>query len=657
MLKVSIIIPVYNAEKKIEKAISSVLNQTMNLEFIEAIFVDDCSTDRSVDIIQRYCDHYSNFRLIQLEENSGSPSRPRNYGVRASNAEYIMFLDADDVLLENSCHLLYSEAKKRDFDIVRGYLKVFKDGNDPIYVNRLRKEEYTNVTNRDLIKNLIARQSTTIDGIYKKECLIANNIYFSEDIRMGEDTLYISKCYAKANHIQYIDESTYGYVKRDEINNASSTQSYGSRELNDHLAVWKEAKRMLGEIGVDYYKLRLHVGFRSALESMLNYSNGEIPFKDFENLKNFLLKNKSIIPSMNLNPRLKSIVESILDGNYDAFVQNTRKRILINGYDLKFIKPLIPYLEQKYEVKIDEWQGHEKHDEKKSRELLEWADVIFCEWLLGNAVWYSKNKISHQLLFVRMHRFEMFQNYGDRTNFDNVDCFIAVGMYYYEEFIRSFNLPREKVRLIPNHVDFNRFNKPKNPDSSYNLGIIGGLPARKRIDLAIDVLEKLLEFDLHFKLHIIGSKPEDVPWLWKIETEREFYEEVYKRINDNPSLKNAVIFTGWEDSAEYLRNIGFVLSVSDSDKPESFHLAPAEGMASGAVGLLLQWPGVEYIYPDEFIVGSIEEMANKIYELMNRDLNEIVRNKSKRFISESYNITNIGAQFDMLIQRGFLRRN
>lgn len=656
MYKLSIIIPVYNAQKKIEKAILSIINQTMDLGYIEVIFVDDCSNDQSVDIIQKYCNIYSNFKLIQLERNSGSPSRPRNYGVKEADSEFIVFLDSDDVLLENSCHLLYSEASKNNYDIVRGYLRVVKDGK-AFYTNRLLKNDYMNASGKELVKKLIANQSTTVVGIYRKDFLLRNNITFREDIRLGEDTLFLSECYAKTTRVQYIHNCIYEYVKRDELNNVSSTQSYGARELNDHLTAWTESRKILKEVGIDYFKLRLRLGLKAALENMVNFSNGLIPEKSFDDLRKFLIDNKSVIPKMNLNRRLTGIVENILDGNYQAFVKNTRKRILINGYDLKFIKPLVPYLSQKYEVEIDEWQGHDRHDERKSRELLNWADIIICEWLLGNTVWYSRNKLEHQLLFVRMHRFELFERYGKQVDIEKVDCFIAVGMYYYEEFIRNLNLPRSKMKLIVNHVDYERFNKPKQPNSYYNLAVIGGLPKRKRIDLAIDVIEQLLEVDSKFKLHIIGSKPDDTNWLWKIEEERKYYEDIYQRISNSEKLKNSVIFTGWQDSAEYLEKIGFVLSVSDYHKPESFHLAPAEGMASGAVGLLLRWPGVEYIYPDEFIVDSTEDMVNRILELKDDKLYSKLSNKAKTFIRESYEIENVASQFDQLIERGYLRRN
>ncbi|REE90520.1 glycosyltransferase involved in cell wall biosynthesis [Paenibacillus taihuensis] len=653
MYKVSIIIPVYNAQKKISKAINSILNQTMDTQNIEAIFVDDCSKDKSAEIIRNYCECYPNFKLIQLDQNSGSPSRPRNIGVRAASADYIIFLDSDDRLLENSCHLLYSEASRYNYDIVRGYLKIVKSHNESRYSNRLAKKDYA-VSIQELVKNLISKQSTTIDGIFNKKYLIENDITFSESIRMGEDTLFFGKCYANTDRIKYIDECVYEYVKRDEVTNVSSTQSYGSRELNDHLFVWNETRSILKNIGLDYFSLRLHVGLRSALESILNFSNGLIPPEDFNKLRSFLKENKSILSVMNLNERLNEITANILDGDYDLFVQNTKKRILINGYDLKFIKPLIPHLKQKYEVEIDEWKGHEIHDEVRSKELLKWADIIICEWLLGNAEWYSNHKRPNQLLFVRMHGFESTRQYGKRVNIDNVDSFIAVGMYYYELFIQTFKLPREKVRLIPNYVDCDRFDNQKKEGFSHNIAIIGALPSQKGLDLAVEILGKLLENDDRYQLHVIGSKPEDVKWLWKIEEERSYYEGIYKKIDENKMLKGAVKFVGWQDSAEYLREIGFILSLS---KHESFHLAPGEGMASGAIGLLLKWPGVEYIYPDEFTLGSVDEIVEAIKDLENTEKFNDLSQRGKQFIRTTYDIPEVVEKFELLIQKGFLQRN
>ncbi|WP_145410987.1 glycosyltransferase [Paenibacillus xylanexedens] len=655
MYNVSVIIPVYNAANKIRKTLSSILNQTMDFNKIEVILVDDKSTDTSVELINTYVSNYTNVKLYQLATNSGSPSKPRNLGVKKAQSDYIIFLDSDDTLHEHSCQQLYNAVLESNLDIVRGYLQVIK-GNSRYTANRLDVSSVLKMSKQDLIQNFVSKQSSTVVGIYRKQFLIEKEVFFDDTIRMGEDTLFLSKCYVSTSRISYIDVCIYDYMKRDEIHNISSTQSYGSKELNDHITVWESTQKILSKIKIDYYKSRLPVGFRAVLESIRNYSNGLISKEDFLRLHNFLKKVSFIIPQMNLSKRLQDICDCIFKNDYSSFVTNTRKRLLINGYDLKFIKPLLSLLRDRYEIRIDEWNGHNDHDEMQSLNLLEWADVIFCEWMLGNAVWYSKNKRPDQILFIRMHRFELFREFGFKIDKQNVDAFIAVGMFYYEEFMKKFELPRSKMKLIPNYVDIDKLDNKKNMDSNYNIAIIGVSPARKRLDRAIEILEYLLNSDSRYKLHVVGTKPEDQPWLWKIKEEREFYESVYKKLDESPGLKKSVIFAGWQKSTEYLKSIGYVISVSDSDKPESFHLSPAEGMASNAIGLLLNWPGVEYIYPSCFIRTNVTEIAEAILSLNRQNEHEKLVQKARIFV-ESYDLKKVSNEYEKLIASKFLQKN
>ena len=93
-MKFSVIIPAYNAEGFISKAIESVIHQTH--PDWEMIIVNNCSTDNTVHIVKQYLEADSRIRFISCEENSGSPARPRNLGLQAARGEYIAFLDADD---------------------------------------------------------------------------------------------------------------------------------------------------------------------------------------------------------------------------------------------------------------------------------------------------------------------------------------------------------------------------------------------------------------------------------------------------------------------------------------------------------------------------------------------------------------------------------
>ncbi|GHH97442.1 glycosyltransferase family 4 protein [Neobacillus kokaensis] len=328
----------------------------------------------------------------------------------------------------------------------------------------------------------------------------------------------------------------------------------------------------------------------------------------------------------------------------------SKVKLVFAGHDLKFAKLIIDYLEKsnRFEIRLDQWAGHNAHDEKYSKECLNWADVIVCEWGLGNAVWYSSHKQPHQKLIVRMHRQELDTAYPKEFTIENIDVLIAISPYVYEEFYRVFKLPREKMKMIYNVLDANKLDKPKTAESDFHLGIIGIAPKMKRLDLALDVLEKLWLKDKRYKLFVKGKLPQEYPWLWKKDEEREYYESQFQRI-EKAEWKNAVAFDGFGDIDEWLQKIGFVLSTSDF---ESFHLAPGEGMASGAPPLILKWDGSNTIYNKEFLLGNIDDMVNRVldYNEMNTNQKEEIRQKAKNFVNQRFDIEKIGKEWVELIE-------
>src|SRR5215207_11273953 len=99
------------------------------------------------------------------------------------------------------------------------------------------------------------------------------------------------------------------------------------------------------------------------------------------------------------------------------------RTVLFSGHDLRFLRPYVEFCRSSphYRVLIDEHEGHVLSDTAKARCLLEQADVVFCEWALGNAVWYSHQKAPHQLLIVRLHHQELNLRYLDEIAWDAVD--------------------------------------------------------------------------------------------------------------------------------------------------------------------------------------------------------------------------------------------
>lgn len=318
------------------------------------------------------------------------------------------------------------------------------------------------------------------------------------------------------------------------------------------------------------------------------------------------------------------------------------KTILIAGHDLKFAKLLIDELESKAEFKvlIDQWEGHNKHNEIKSRELLNQADIIFCEWGLGNLVWYSHNKKQGQKLITRIHAQELKTRHLDQCNHSNIDNYIFVSPYYFELMIAEFSLERKKCKMIFNMVDIELLNKPKLEGAEFNLGMIGDVPQSKRLDRALDLFELLYQKDKRYKLYIKGKRPEEYPWMHSKgkSDEMAFYQTQYDRIKDNGWEEN-VIFEGYGPINEWLRKIGWIISTSDN---ESFHLAVAEGMASGSIPMILNWKGARAIYNQEFIFNDVITAVNSVENLRFKSEQSLKNFAQKRFCGKynSYLIIN-----------------
>lgn len=103
---ISVITPVYNAEKYLKKTIDSIVNQSLGMDHIEYILIDDCSTDSSREILLEYSSRFANILVVFLKRNTGTPGRPRNIGIELAQSKFITFLDADDWLEPNGLEVL-----------------------------------------------------------------------------------------------------------------------------------------------------------------------------------------------------------------------------------------------------------------------------------------------------------------------------------------------------------------------------------------------------------------------------------------------------------------------------------------------------------------------------------------------------------------------
>ena len=643
-MKISVIVPCFNAADKIGRCLASLRTIDFVPEDFEVIFVDDCSTDGTYELLQAASAGMPSWHVLRLEQNSGSPSRPRNRGIDTAQGEYIYFLDCDDEILPTALTDQYELASRTGADLVRSEL-LAEDGRERRLMNQLPdwKPDLSLADRRELI---IRNQSTVPTSFIKTALVRKHQIRWPDEIRMGEDTLFLATALLHAERVEYLASPTYVYYKLPSLTPAS-TQRYGARELRDHLHVWTSVQGLLKQIGIDYFRTRLHVGLRVALESLIFRNRGDVDQSTFSEFQKFVIQNSAIIDEFKYSKRLKDLIVSAQKDALNGFNRLCRPRLLIAGYDLKFIKDAIPDLSTIFDIQIDEWKGHAIHDEHASLRLIEWAELIWCEWLLKNVEWYANHKRPNQRLVVRMHRMELGRSHGENMNVEKIDAIITVSALFFERLLERFpNIPRAKVRLIDNYVRANQYRNEWHPDRLSTLGLIGILPARKGLMRALRILHTLKQQDSRFRLEIFGHKPEDVSWVSGNQEEMNYFKECMDFI-DSCGLLAAISFNGHSNVKTELadRKVGFVLSVSDSESgfpgPESFHLAVGDAFAAGSIGLIQKWLGSEYIWPSDFIFESEIEIVQEIMRLRHdKACFNVLYERGRAFLEERYNVHN-----------------
>ena len=199
---VSIIIPMYNAERYIKSCVMSAMNQT--LSNIEIICVDDCSTDKTFEIVLELAKQDSRIRLTRLEKNSGGASAPRNMGIRLSRGKYIAFLDSDDMYTKTAMEELAVLAEKFQADVVHTEQVYFPE-NDIIDVDENTKfttfsKEKGGFCSEPFLEtdNLAERVQMFFNErlfgwvhnkLYRRDFLMENDIKFAP-LRTSEDIVF-----------------------------------------------------------------------------------------------------------------------------------------------------------------------------------------------------------------------------------------------------------------------------------------------------------------------------------------------------------------------------------------------------------------------------------------------------------------------------------
>lgn len=211
MIKVSVILPVYNVEKYIRKCLESLIRQ--ELKEIEIIVVNDGSTDKSLDIINEFMKLDNRIKLVN--KNNSGVSAARNSGLMIANGEYVSFVDSDDWVEKSFLFKLYNLAKANSCDVAGCNFVISGENSKVEYKYPLDEEkiyERQDITS-DIAEKIIAGtiKTNVWDKIYKREFLSTNSIKFDEKIIRFEDWYFYVEVCKHMNRCIYINEGLYNY--------------------------------------------------------------------------------------------------------------------------------------------------------------------------------------------------------------------------------------------------------------------------------------------------------------------------------------------------------------------------------------------------------------------------------------------------------------
>ena len=216
-VKVSIVVPVYNAEKYLARCLDSIIRQT--LTEIEIFCIDDGSTDASWEIIQGFAAR--DVRITAIRQANGGVAVARNRGLEQAAGEYVGFVDSDDYVDHDYFEELYRTAKQHDSDISRAYLRAESDGDSAYAKDVLgNPEAYEDMYNKQaraaVEKNKFVLKNVVWLSVYRRTVLRDHAIAFHPELRTGQDNLFNLEASYFANKVVYAERPAYYHrVARD----------------------------------------------------------------------------------------------------------------------------------------------------------------------------------------------------------------------------------------------------------------------------------------------------------------------------------------------------------------------------------------------------------------------------------------------------------
>ena len=310
-MKYSVIIPVYNVEKYIDRCLKSIISQ--NYDDLEIIVVDNGSTDSSGSICDTYANEYSNISVYHIE-NHGVGSA-RNFGLSKARGEFIYFVDSDDYLVGN-LFADFADKLVSDLDlVVFSYYNSFEEDlteksrteKSLPFKGSYDKDGFINIFKELFLSDMLY---TVWNKIYRREFLLENNLSF-EQYELGEDVRFNLDVYRNVNKIYLSQDSYYVYVIG---RNGSAMSGYNPKRLQYQLQELKLVDNLLEDWHLDNSNLDNNVKARILMSNIYNITKQKLPVNKKVKLVKEICKKQDIADfikndSSVLNPLIKLLLK------------------------------------------------------------------------------------------------------------------------------------------------------------------------------------------------------------------------------------------------------------------------------------------------------------------------------------------------------------
>lgn len=428
MVKVSVIIPVYNVEKYLAECLDSIVNQT--LKDIEIICINDGSPDNSLEILREY--EKKDNRITVIDQENGGHAVATNRGIDLATGECLFSMDSDDILELNALELSYNRLKEKDVDFVMFKAINYDDSTDRYYetevysMNKIYQKVGDNVFNYKDIGELMFEASVTPwSKLYKREFIMENNIRYPEGL-IFEDNVFFYNALLTAKRICFLNE--FLFIRRWY---ATSSTTNGDLRFLDSLSVSNLVIDVFKDNDeLDNYKTNL---FNNKISlNFMRYNKIKTEFKEkyFEEMKkdfSKLLDDEDYFKEFfeSLSYRNKKIFEHVVISEDSSSFQELRKAYdkqmknysMINKSQIN--RKLVPLTIDRY-LSLSKYDQQYKFNESKDY-LLEIANLEEIYKEIFEQIPYKYKKLFEQIIISESaEEFNKLRNvYDSRTKQHN----------------------------------------------------------------------------------------------------------------------------------------------------------------------------------------------------------------------------------------------